>query len=60
MVDDAVNGGQGGHRVFEDALPFGKDEVGRDRHAAPFVPFGTKLSILPGCLIVTRNGNWCR
>ena len=39
-MDDAVNGGQGGHRIFEDALPFRKNQVCRDGHAAPFVAFG--------------------
>jgi hypothetical protein len=28
------------HRIFEDPIPLGKDQVRRDRHTAPFVPLG--------------------
>jgi hypothetical protein len=56
-VDHAVNSRQRGHRVFEDALPFRENQVGRDGHAAPFITLRTKLSIMPGSLTLTRNGN---
>jgi hypothetical protein len=60
VVHDAIDGGHGGHRIFEDPIPVGKDQIGRDGHAASFIALGTKLSIMPGSLIVTRNGNWRR
>ena len=42
VMYDAINGGSGGHRVFEDLLPLGKNQVGRDDDAAAFVTFGQK------------------
>jgi peptidase E len=38
VVHDAIDGGQRGRRVFEDAFPLAEDEVGRDAHAVAFVP----------------------
>jgi len=40
VVYDAINGGSGGHGVFEDLLPLGENQVGCDDDAAAFVTFG--------------------
>ena len=40
VVNDPIDGGRGGHRVFEDAVPLGEHEIGSNDHAAAFVAFG--------------------
>jgi len=40
VVNDAVNGGSGGHRVLENLIPLGEDEIGSNDHAAAFIAFG--------------------
>lgn len=40
VVNDAINRGSRGHRVFENFFPLGKDQVGCDDDAAPFVTPG--------------------
>ena len=40
MVDQPVDGGSGGHGVFEDAIPLAEDEVAGEHQAAAFVAFG--------------------
>ncbi len=40
VVNHPVDGRRRGQRVLEDPLPFGKDQIGRNDDAAPFVPFG--------------------
>ena len=40
MVHDAVDGGRGGERVLEDAVPLREDQVRGDDHAAPLVALG--------------------
>jgi len=40
MVDQPINGGHGGHWILEDLVPFGKDEIGTDHEAAPFIALG--------------------
>jgi hypothetical protein len=57
VVHDAVDGRHGRHGVFENAVPVRKHQICRDGDTPTFVAFGTKLSILPGSLILTRNGN---
>ena len=42
MVDEAIDGGGGGHGILEDAIPFAKDEVAGDDDAAPLVTLGEK------------------
>ena len=37
---DSVDGGRGGHRVLEDAVPLREDEVAADEHAPTLVPLG--------------------
>ena len=39
VVDDAVNCGSGGHGIFKDLIPLGKDQVGCDDDAAAFITF---------------------
>ena len=39
-MDEAVDGGGGGHRVLEDPVPLAEEEVAGDDHAAPLVPLG--------------------
>ena len=56
VVHDAIDGRHRRHGIFEYAVPVRKGEVCRDGHAASFVTLSTKLSILPGSLLVTRNG----
>ena len=38
-MDDAVNGGSGGHGVFEDLIPLRKDQIGSDDNTAAFITF---------------------
>ena len=40
VVDDAVDGGGGGHRVFEDLVPLAEDQVAGDDHGASLVALG--------------------
>mgnify|MGYP004269793685 CR=1 FL=1 len=40
VVNDPIDGGGVGHRVFEDAIPFGEHKIGSNDHAAAFVSFG--------------------
>ena len=40
MVDDAVDGGGGGHWVFEDLVPLAEDQVAGDDHGASLVALG--------------------
>ena len=40
VVDQAVNGRRGRHRVLEDALPFREGQVARDHDAPSFVTLG--------------------
>jgi hypothetical protein len=37
MVNDTVNGSCGGHGVFEDLIPLGKDQIGSDHHTATLI-----------------------
>ena len=51
MVHQAVDGGGGGHRLLEDALPFAEDQVAGDHHRAALVALGEEgeehLHLLP-------------
>lgn len=38
-MDEPVDGGHGGHLVFEDLVPLREDQVRADHHAAPLVAF---------------------
>src|SRR5271155_6078584 len=38
VVDQAVDGRRGGHRLLEDALPFAKDQIAGDHHGAALIP----------------------
>src|SRR5712672_4407437 len=40
VVDDAVDGGGGGHRILEDPVPLAEHQVARDDHRASFVALG--------------------
>ena len=40
MVDEAVDGRRGGHRVLEDPIPLSEDEVAGDEEGAPLVALG--------------------
>ncbi len=40
MMHDAINRGQGGHRVFEDAIPGGEHQVGGNHHRLVFIALG--------------------
>jgi hypothetical protein len=39
-MDDAVDGGSGGHGVFEDLVPLAEDEIAGDVHGAALVALG--------------------
>ena len=41
-MDDPINGGGGGQRVFKNLIPLRKDEIGGDNDTAPFITFGQK------------------
>ena len=47
-------------RVAEHLAPVFHRAIGGDQNRSGLISAGTKLSIVPGSLIVTRNGNWCR
>ncbi len=55
MVNDAIDGSECGHRVFENALPGREDEIGRDQNAAPFITLGTLTNILQISIIHSAN-----
>jgi len=40
MMHQPVDGRDGGHRVFEDAVPLAEDQVATDEHAFALIPFG--------------------
>ena len=40
VMDDAVDGGGRGHRVFENLVPFSEDQIAGDDHGAPLVALG--------------------
>jgi len=40
VVDQAINGGHGGHGILENLVPFRKDQIGTDHEAAPFIALG--------------------
>ena len=42
VMHQAVNGRHGRHRILEDLVPFGEDQVAANHHAAPFIPLGQK------------------
>lgn len=42
VMDDAVDGGCGGQRVFENLVPLGKDQVRGNHQAAALIAFGQK------------------
>src|SRR3954471_1192399 len=42
VVDDAVDGGGGGHRILEDPVPLAEHQIARDDHRASFVALGEK------------------
>ena len=42
VVDHAVDGCQGGHRIFENAFPFAEHEIGRDQHRFALVALSEK------------------
>jgi len=48
VVNDAVNCGCGGHWVFEDLIPLGKDQVGCDDDAAALIAFSTPINRIRG------------
>src|SRR5207237_3607163 len=37
VVDHAVDGSHGGHRIFEDSFPFAEHEIGGDQHRFAFI-----------------------
>ena len=39
-MDNTIDHGGGGHRVFEDLIPLGEHEVARDHHRASFIALG--------------------
>jgi hypothetical protein len=39
VVDHAVDSSHGGHRIFENAFPFAKNEIGGDEHRFSFIAF---------------------
>src|ERR1700693_670952 len=39
-MDDAIHGGRGGHRILEDGVPLGEDQVASDQDGATLVAFG--------------------
>ena len=43
MMDEAVGRGHCGHRIVEDLVPLGKNEVGGDDDGLPFVALGEKV-----------------
>ena len=40
VMDEAVNGRHGGHRVLKDLIPLGEHQVAADHHAAPLIALG--------------------
>src|SRR5207249_3296444 len=56
VVDDAVDGRGGGHRVLEDLIPLAEEEVGGDQDRAALVALGQEgeehLHLLPALLDV--------
>ena len=40
VMDDAVDGCGGGHRIFEDLVPLTEDQIAGDDHGAPLVALG--------------------
>ena len=39
-MHQSIDGRRGGHRIFEDSLPFGKDEIAGQQHAMTLVAMG--------------------
>ena len=39
-MHQSIDGRRGGHRIFEDPLPFGKDEIAGQQHAMTLVAMG--------------------
>ncbi len=58
MVNDAIDGSECRHRVFEYALPGREDEIGRDQNAAPLIALGTSLLIMRPSL--AKISNWTK
>ena len=42
VVDHAVDGSHGGHRIFENAFPFAEHEIGGDQHRFAFIAIRQK------------------
>ena len=57
VVNEAIDGGHGGHGILEDLVPLGEDQVRGDDNALLFVAFGQELEedlhLLTGLLDVT-------
>ena len=43
MVHESIDGGHGRHRVFEDLVPLGEDQVGGDDHGFFLVALGEEV-----------------
>lgn len=42
VVDHAVDGSHGSHRIFENSFPFTEHEIGGDQHRFSFIALGKK------------------
>ena len=55
VVDHAVDGSHGGHRIFENALPIAEHKIGADQHGFAFIARGTSLLIMRPSLPQSSN-----
>lgn len=39
-MDDAIDGGSGGHGILEDPIPFAEDEIAGDQEGPTLIPLG--------------------
>src|SRR6266566_2167290 len=39
VMDDAINGRHGGHRIFKNPIPFAEDQIGGNQHGFSFIAF---------------------
>ena len=54
-MDHAVEGRHRRHGIFEDLVPFTKDEVRRNHHRPALIAFGTSLLIMRPSLPQSAN-----